>query len=149
MGTVPSQPTTSVAIAVTISNIGTTHDQTCGSRTNGLFYDLMMRPGEGFGNILSFVDAIFCRLAISNGDILGFFKIPNFDDDISSVLETDSQTWVGHTPCTVFCSSQLCCVSIVWRVVEHICIVLRIEIFICWEFYSPLSGLLGFCPWAR
>ena len=66
------------------------------------FYDLMMRPGEGFGNILSFVDAIFCRLAISNGDILGFFKIPNFDDDISSVLETDSQTWVGHTPCTVF-----------------------------------------------
>ena len=71
---------------------------------------------------------------------------------ISSLLPTVSQTWVGHTPprriffsieifiCTPGHSSAVFLLCGWWW---SICTVYWIEIFICWEFYSPLSGVLG------
>ena len=71
---------------------------------------------------------------------------------LSSVLPTVSQTWVGFDKIFIparlsmllpylYCPLvvvYLCCICIC------ICIVLHwIEIFICWEFYSPLSAELS------
>ena len=93
----------------------------------------------------------FALLAISNGDILCFVKIPSFDGDIFSFAHSFPDMGRSHTTtedffsieifiCTPGHSSAVFLLCGWWW---SICTVYWIEIFICWEFYSPLSGVVG------
>ena len=93
----------------------------------------------------------FPLLAISNGDILCFVKIPSFDGDIFSFAHSFPDMGRSHTTregffsieifiCTPGHSSAVFPLCGWWW---SICTVYWIEIFICWEFYSPLSGVVG------
>ena len=93
----------------------------------------------------------FALLAISNGDILCFVKIPSFDGDIFSFAHSFPDMGRSHTTTEDFFSIEIfICTpghsSAVFPLCGwwwSICTVYWIEIFICWEFYSPLSGVLG------